>query len=145
MLPKVVRTEEARLDHLAMIKEVRRHAAEGKFDEAQRTLAAGMGKLDELQRRLTNSEVSLDAMDLLYAEAEEISYLLQSDDKYRSRGGQSYVVACISSHERQRCVARGDDGGRVRLFATDRMNRHLDDAIKLDDKMDAFWFGYVVP
>ncbi|XP_066334008.1 uncharacterized protein [Miscanthus floridulus] len=136
VVPKVVRTEETRRNHLAMIKEVRKHADAGNFYKARDTLAVGMGKLDDLQD-LTNSDISIKAINFMYAEGEELFRVLESEHTYNNGGGQSYVAACISSHELQRYVARGDEGCQVRLFTTKRMRRYLDDAIQLDSNMAA--------
>ncbi|XP_008677471.1 uncharacterized protein [Zea mays] len=70
-----------------------------------------------------------DAVDSLFNELDNIEEFLETYDIY-NKLGRSYLLACISSHERQRYAERGG-AAPVDLYLTQRMNKYLDQAHKV--------------
>ncbi|XP_066357466.1 uncharacterized protein [Miscanthus floridulus] len=129
-MPKAIRTEETRRNHLQMIKQVKKHADDDDLVKAKAMLAEGLNILHQLLC-LTDYQVSRKAITHMYFEVEGLLDAVDSADEYKSCG-HGYVAACISSHEQQRHVARGDAACRVRLFCNERMNDYLNQAMELD-------------
>jgi len=105
--------EEARVQVSKMIKEARTMADCLNLYDAR-------DKLFEAQCLLEESNP------LLRSELVKLLGLLESQHIYQSYG-RSYALSMESSQDRQRFAARGDD---IRLFATPRMDRYLEQAIK---------------
>lgn len=70
-----------------------------------------------------------DAVDSLFNELDNIEEFLETYDIY-NKLGRSYLLACISSHERQRYAERGG-AAPVDLYLTKRMKKYLDQAHKV--------------
>lgn len=67
-----------------------------------------------------------DAVDALVNELENIDEFLETHDIY-NKLGRAYLLACISSHGRQRHATRGG-ALPVNLYLTGRMKKYMDQA-----------------
>ncbi|KAM0830027.1 hypothetical protein ACQ4PT_066494 [Festuca glaucescens] len=109
--------EEARLQAAQMIKEARFMAHRKRLDDAR-------DKLLEAQNMLEEQSSSL-----LRTELQELFQLFKTQQTYETRG-RLYALSSESSHHRQRFTARGGDIEIIRLFATPRMDKYMEQANK---------------
>ena len=123
-LPEV-QTEEARLKTVTMIKAAR-SMADGK------NLGDARDKLVEAQNALEDVvEQSSPLVDSLKTELQQLLKLMKSQDVYEKQG-RPYALSSETSHDRQRFAARGDIES-LRLFATPRMDKYLEQAKRFDE------------
>ncbi|KAK1625826.1 hypothetical protein QYE76_000141 [Lolium multiflorum] len=116
--PTGLLTEEARLQTVQMIKEARTIA------DCGWRLGGARDKLVEAQNMLEEQSSSL-----LRTELQELFQLLKTRETYETRG-RHYALSSESSHDRQRFTARGGDIEIMRLFATPRMDKYMEQANK---------------
>lgn len=123
--PPEVQTEETRLQTAKMIKEART-MADGK------NLGDARDKLVEAQNALEDViEQSNPLVDMLRTELQQLLKLMKTQDTYEKQG-RPYALSSETSHDRQRFAARGDIEG-MRLFATPRMDKYLEQAKRFDE------------
>ncbi|XP_047049090.1 uncharacterized protein LOC124654103 isoform X2 [Lolium rigidum] len=108
--------EEARLQTAQMINEASFMAHWTWLDDAR-------DKLLEAQNMLQEEEQSL------RTELQELFQLFKTQQTYETRG-RLYALSSESSHNRQRLTVRGGDIEIMRLFATPRMGKYMEQANK---------------
>ncbi|XP_051209192.1 uncharacterized protein [Lolium perenne] len=111
-------TEEARLQTAQMVKEASFLAHWKKLDDARDKLLEAQNMLEEEQ-----------SSSLLRTELQELLQLFKTRETYETRG-RHYALSSESSHDRQRFTARGGDIEIMRLFATPRMDKYMEQANK---------------
>jgi hypothetical protein len=115
--PTGLLTEEARLQTVQMIKEARTIA------DCGWRLGSARDKLLEAQTMLEEGEQSL------RTELQELFQLFKTQQTYETRG-RLYALSSESSHDRQRLTVRGGDIDIMRLYATPRMGKYMEQANK---------------
>jgi hypothetical protein len=120
-----VQTEEARLKTVTMIKAARQMADGKNLGDARDKLSEAQNALDDVE------EQSSPLLDMLRAELSQLVDLMQSQDVYEKQG-RPYALSSETSHDLQRFAARGDIVD-MRLFATPRMNKYLEQAQRFDE------------
>ncbi|KAK3143138.1 hypothetical protein QOZ80_4BG0358890 [Eleusine coracana subsp. coracana] len=98
----------------------------------------GDGYLNQAQREVGRAREALDdhfegtdnkLSDELYEELKNLSYLLvpkANADDYRKLC-RAYLLACLSSHGRQRYGGRGGKEGEAPFYLTDRIKKYIDE------------------
>ncbi|KAM0911674.1 hypothetical protein ACQ4PT_013292 [Festuca glaucescens] len=119
-----VQTEEARLKTVTMIKQARAMADGKNLGDARDKLVEAQNGLEDIM------EQSSPLVDMLRTELQQLLKLFKSQDMY-DKQGRPYALSSETSHERQRFAARGDIEG-MRMFATPRMDKYLEQAKKFD-------------
>ncbi|KAM0873581.1 hypothetical protein ACQ4PT_037983 [Festuca glaucescens] len=119
-----VQTEEARLKTVTMIKQARAMADGKNLGDARDKLVEAQNGLEDI------IEQSSPRVDMLRTELQQLLKLFKSQDMY-DKQGRPYALSSETSHERQRFAARGDIEG-MRMFATPRMDKYLEQAKKFD-------------
>jgi len=114
---KQVKRELVRRTQADILKQVRALANGGKLQEARKQVLVARNVLSSI------GNDSDDAIDSLYSELDNLDKFLASPDAYKNLG-HAYLLACISSHDRQRYAARGGEDP-VDFFLTDRMRKYL--------------------
>jgi hypothetical protein len=120
-----VQTEEARLKTVTMIKAARQMADGKNLGDARDKLSEAQNALDDVE------EQSSPLLDMLRAELSQLVDLMQSQDVYEKQG-RPYALSSETPHDLQRFAARGDIVD-MRLFATPRMNKYLEQAQRFDE------------
>lgn len=87
-------------------------------------LAGALNALKEFLEEHHSNEMAKS----LVVELKQFRGHMVSQHEYNMQG-RAYALASISSHERQRFTARGGVD-HVRLFATPRMDKYLEQAVK---------------
>ena len=123
-LPEV-QTEEARLKTATMIKEARSMADGKNLGDARDKLVDARNALEDVV------EQSSPLVDSLKTELQQLLKLMKSQDVYEKQG-RPYALSSETSHDRQRFAARGDIES-LRLFATPRMDKYLEQAKRFDE------------
>ncbi|GJN41510.1 hypothetical protein PR202_gn00898 [Eleusine coracana subsp. coracana] len=124
-----VQTELARRMHAAMIGEARAMADGNNLGDAKDKIVEAQNALEDIL------EQSSPVVDMLRTELQQLLRLMKSQEMYEKQG-RAYALSSETSHARQRFAARGDVG-EVRLFATPRMDKYLEQAKIFDDNPDA--------
>ncbi|KAK3131385.1 hypothetical protein QOZ80_6AG0505720 [Eleusine coracana subsp. coracana] len=124
-----VQTELARRMHAAMIGEARAMADGNNLGDAKDKIVEAQNALEDIL------EQSSPVVDMLRTELQQLLKLMRSQETYEKQG-RAYALSSETSHARQRFAARGDVG-EVRLFATPRMDKYLEQAKIFDDNPDA--------
>ncbi|CAM0958913.1 unnamed protein product [Alopecurus aequalis] len=119
-----VQTEEARLKTVTMIKQARTMADDKNMGDARDKLVEAQNALEDI------IEQSSPLVDMLRTELQQLLKLFKSQDMY-DKQGRPYALSSETSHERQRFAARGDIEA-MRMFATPRMDKYLEQAKKFD-------------
>lgn len=114
---KQVNRELVRRTQANTLKLVKDSANRGKLEEARKQVLVARNVLSSI------GNDSDDAIDSLYNELDNLDKFLESPDAYKKLG-HAYLLACISSHDRQRYAARGGEDP-VDFFLTDRMRKYL--------------------
>jgi uncharacterized protein YegL len=123
LAPKL-ETEVARLNMVTMIKAARTMADGKNLDDAREKLAEAQNALEDLV------EHASPLVGMLKTDLAQLIELMQEQDVYEKQG-RSYALSAETSHDQQRFAARGDIG-RMRLFATPRMDKYLEQARRFD-------------
>ena len=92
------------------------HEARVELRRAESNLSNNLGEDDD----------DPSCVDALYAELANLDNFIDSYEEYKDLG-RAYLLACISSHDRQRHAARGGTD-EVRFYLTKRMEKYLDQA-----------------
>ncbi|GJN12057.1 hypothetical protein PR202_ga30301 [Eleusine coracana subsp. coracana] len=137
---KLIRNETA--DQYAMEKDVKREMVRRGQAEYLRMVKSwtdkGDGYLNQAQREVARAREALDdhfegtdnkLSDELYEELKNLSYLLvpkANADDYRKLC-RAYLLACLSSHGRQRYGGRGGKEGEAPFYLTDRIKKYIDE------------------
>ncbi|GJN38419.1 hypothetical protein PR202_gb27456 [Eleusine coracana subsp. coracana] len=137
---KLLRNETA--DQYAMEKDVKREMVRRGQAEYLRMVKSwtdkGDGYLNQAQREVGRAREALDdhfegtdnkLSDELYEELKNLSYLLvpkANADDYRKLC-RAYLLACLSSHGRQRYGGRGGKEGEAPFYLTDRIKKYIDE------------------
>ncbi|KAK3145297.1 hypothetical protein QOZ80_4AG0326890 [Eleusine coracana subsp. coracana] len=137
---KLIRNETA--DQYAMEKDVKREMVRRGQAEYLRMVKSwtdkGDGYLNQAQREVGRAREALDdhfegtdnkLSDELYEELKNLSYLLvpkANADDYRKLC-RAYLLACLSSHGRQRYGGRGGKEGEAPFYLTDRIKKYIDE------------------
>jgi hypothetical protein len=129
--PPEVTAEEARQKNAEMIKEATALADDGKIGKAQVKIDDAHKELEDVLEQKLNSKNSL--IETQIAELQEHKKLMESLDIYDMLG-RAFGYALLSSHERQRPSAKGDDIGKFLLYATPVAEKLLEQAKKYDEK-----------
>lgn len=114
---EALQMEEARLHTAEMIKEARIMADNNMLLDAQHKLVEAQNMLVERSNPLLRTEL------------QELFELLETPETYEKQG-RPYTLSSESSHSRQRFVTRGGNIENMRLFATPRMDKYLEQASK---------------
>lgn len=120
-----VQTEEARLKTVTMIKAARTMADGKNLGDARDKLVEAQNALEDVV------EQSSPLVDMLRTELQQLLKLMKSQDVYEKQG-RPYALSSETSHDRQRFAARGDIVS-MRLFATPRMDKYLEQAKRFDE------------
>ncbi|KAG0587212.1 hypothetical protein KC19_2G148600 [Ceratodon purpureus] len=120
-----VQTEEARLNMADKIKAARTMADGKNIVDARDKLVEAQNALEDVVEQ-TNPLV-----DALRNEIQQLVKLFKTQDVY-DRKGRPFALSSETSHDRQRFAARGDIDS-IRLFATPRMDKYLEQAKKFDE------------
>lgn len=120
-----VATEEARLKTAQNIKTARTMADAKNLNDARDKLVEAQNELEDIL------EQADPLVDLLRAELQQLLKLFKTQDMYEKQG-RPYALSSELSHDRQRYAARGDIDS-MRLFATPRMDKYLEQAKKFDE------------
>ncbi|GAB2302281.1 hypothetical protein Dimus_036296 [Dionaea muscipula] len=123
-----VMIEENRLRTARMIKEARVMADGDKLDDAQEKLVDAQDLLEDA----VDDESNYPLIQMLKSELRQLLRLMQSKEIYNKRG-RAFALSSETSHDRQRFAARGDDAEELRLFATPRMDKYLEQARSFDE------------
>lgn len=123
--PVEVQTEETRLKTATMIGQARAMADGDKLEDARDKLVEAQNALEDA------AEQSSPLVDALRTELQQLLRLMKSRDVYEKQG-RPYAMSSETSHERQRFAARGDIES-MRMFATPRMDKYLEQAKKFDE------------
>ncbi|KAF0890037.1 hypothetical protein E2562_035836 [Oryza meyeriana var. granulata] len=121
----VVQSEVARRQHAGYIKEAREMADANDLGNAMYKLGEAQNKLEDIIDQ-ENPTVKM-----LRTELKQLRRLMESPELYKKEG-RPYALSAETSHERQRLASRGDVED-VRLFATPRMEKYLQQAKKFDE------------
>jgi hypothetical protein len=124
-----VQTEEARLKMAKNIKTARTMADAKNLDDARDKLVEAQNELEDIL------EQTDPLVDLLRTELQQLLKLFKTQEMYEKQG-RPYALSSETSHDRQRYAARGDIDS-MRLFATPRMDKYLEQAKKFDEDPSA--------
>lgn len=119
-----VSIEQVRHDHVSSIRKIMHAADNEEFHHARTMLAGALNALKEFLEEHHSNEMAKS----LVVELKQFRGHMVSQHEYNMQG-RAYALASISSHERQRFTARGGVD-HVRLFATPRMDKYLEQAVK---------------
>lgn len=120
-----VRNEETRLLTAKMIKEARVMADGNKLDDARDKLVEAQNSLEDVD------DESNPLIEMLRSELQQLLKLMKSQEIYEKQG-RPFALSSETSHNRQRFAARGDIES-LRLFATPRMDKYLEQAKSFDE------------
>ncbi|KAG8649239.1 E3 ubiquitin-protein ligase WAV3-like [Manihot esculenta] len=120
-----VRNEETRLLTANMIKEARVMADGNKLDDARDKLVEAQNSLEDVD------DESNPLIEMLRSELQQLLKLMKSQEIYEKQG-RPFALSSETSHNRQRFAARGDIES-LRLFATPRMDKYLEQAKSFDE------------
>ncbi|KQJ98240.1 uncharacterized protein LOC100846008 [Brachypodium distachyon] len=123
--PVVVQTEMARLKTATMITEARAMADGDKLGDARDKLVEAQNGLEDVL------EQSNPVVEMLRTELQQLLKLFRTQEVYNKQG-RPYAMSSETSHARQRFAARGDIES-MRMFATPRMDKYLEQAKKFDE------------
>ncbi|XP_050215504.1 E3 ubiquitin-protein ligase WAV3-like [Mercurialis annua] len=98
--------------------------------ETKTTMAKN--KLIYAQNKLKEADKSDPIIQMLQSEIQQLIGLMEKEIIYQEQG-RSFALSSETSHDRQRFATRGDDIDNVKLFATPRMEKYIEQA-KLFDK-----------
>jgi hypothetical protein len=112
--------EEARLQTAQMINEASFMAHWTWLDDARDKLLEAQNMLEEEEEQSSS---------LLRTELQELFQLFKTQETYETQG-RLYALSSESSHDRQRLTGRGGDIEMMRLFATPRMDKYMEQANK---------------
>lgn len=127
--PPVVQTEVARLKTVTMITEARAMADGQKLGDARDKLVEAQNGLEDVL------EQSNPVVEMLRTELQQLLKLFRTQEVYNKQG-RPYAMSSETSHARQRFAARGDIES-MRMFATPRMDKYLEQAKKFDEDPEA--------
>ncbi|XP_047063518.1 probable E3 ubiquitin-protein ligase WAVH2 [Lolium rigidum] len=119
-----VSIEQVRHDHVSSIRKIMHAADNEELHHARTMLAGALKALKEFLEEHHSNEMAKS----LVVELKQFRGHMVSQHEYNMQG-RAYALASISSHERQRFTARGGVD-HVRLFATPRMDKYLEQAVK---------------
>ncbi|EEF38222.1 uncharacterized protein sll0103 [Ricinus communis] len=122
--PEVL-TEETRLRTARMIKEARVMADDSKLDDARDKLVEAQNSLEDVV------DESNPLVEMLRSELQQLLKLMKSQEIYEKQG-RPFALSSETSHDRQRFASRGDVES-LRLFATPRMDKYLEQAKSFDE------------
>ncbi|EEF38218.1 E3 ubiquitin-protein ligase WAV3 [Ricinus communis] len=122
--PEVI-TEETRLRTARMIKEARVMADESKLNDAREKLVEAQNSLEDVV------EESNPLIEMMKSELQQLLKLMKSQEMYEKQG-RPFALSSETSHDRQRFASRGDVES-LRLFATPRMDKYLEQAKSFDE------------
>lgn len=120
--PAELLSEEARLQTVEMMQEARIMADCKMLDDARNKLVEALNMSEEIIYNYSE-------LCLVSAELQKLLELFETQETYEKQG-RPYALASASSHNRQRFAGRGGDIGVMRLFATPRMDKYLEQAQK---------------
>uniref|UniRef100_A0A2C9U2H7 VWFA domain-containing protein n=1 Tax=Manihot esculenta TaxID=3983 RepID=A0A2C9U2H7_MANES len=122
--PEVI-AEETRLRIASMIREARVLADSKNLDKARDKLIEAQNLLEDVD------DESNPFVEILRSEIQQLLKLMKSQEIYEKKG-RPFALSSETSHERQRFAARGDVES-LRLFATPRMDKYLQQAQSFDE------------
>lgn len=122
--PEVI-AEETRLRIASMIREARVLADSKNLDKARDKLIEAQNLLEDVD------DESNPFVEMLRSEIQQLLKLMKSQEIYEKKG-RPFALSSETSHERQRFAARGDVES-LRLFATPRMDKYLQQAQSFDE------------
>ncbi|KAL5538364.1 hypothetical protein UlMin_046298 [Ulmus minor] len=115
-----VKIEENRLGTAQKMKDARIMADDKKLDDAQNKIVEAKSSLEGA---VDDSNLLIE---MLKSELQQLSELMKSQIIYEEQG-RPFALSSETSHDRQRFAARGDVE-KLRLFATPRMDKYLEQA-----------------
>ncbi|XP_002526245.2 probable E3 ubiquitin-protein ligase WAVH2 [Ricinus communis] len=123
--PEVI-TEETRLRTAGMMKEARAMADNNKLYDARDKLVEAENLLEDVVDDGHNPVI-----EMLRLELQQLLKLMKSQETYEKQG-RPFALSSETSHDRQRFASRGDLE-TLRLFATPRMDKYLEQAKAFDE------------